>query len=401
MNNVILFDDIFKENLLPFTYTRTQSDIRIGILTIREKWEKRLQIKTSSITESYLTEKFPLHLEANNLLIAGSVCPTDELAEAVMQLKKGQTLCKDKIIIAHAVDSLPDDLSTYCGEKIEFKGDFLNLKQLWDIFVHNGSELQSDFDFLTRGRKSQVLSNTNTLIGSKENLFIEEGAVIEASVLNVSQGKIYIGKNAEIMEGCLVRGCFSLGENSQLKMGAKVYGPTTIGPQCKVGGEINNVVIFGYSNKAHDGFMGNSVIGEWCNIGADTNTSNLKNDYSEVKLWDYKSKKFQKTGEQFCGLIMGDHVKCGINVMFNTGTVVGVGSNLFGAGYLPNFVASFQWGGPGGFQDARLDKILCVAEKAFKRRHLEFDEKEKELLMGVYNYANKQKEPHFPNFYLI
>ena len=401
MNNVILFDDVFKENLLPFTYTRPQAEIRIGILTIREKWEKRLDIKTSTLTESYLREKYPLHLEADNLFIAGSVCPTDELVEAVMQLQNGQTLCKGKTIIAHALDSLPEDLSTYTGKKIEFKGDLFILTQLCDIFVHNGSELQSDFDFLTRGRNSQDLSNTNILIGNKENLFIEEGAVIEASVLNVTQGKIYIGAHAEVMEGCLVRGCFSLGEHSQLKLGAKIYGPTTIGPHCKVGGEINNVVFFGYSNKAHDGFMGNSVIGEWCNIGADTNTSNLKNDYNEVKLWDYKSKRFQKTGQQFCGLIMADHVKCGINVMFNTGTVVGVGSNLFGAGYMPNFVASFQWGGPGGFQDARLDKIICIAEKAFKRRNLEFDKKEKDVLLGVYNYANKQKEPHFPNFHII
>jgi hypothetical protein len=221
MNNVIFFDDVFKENLLPLTYTRPQADIRIGILTIREKWEKRLQIKTYSLTESYLTEKYPLHLEANNLFISASVCPTDELVDAVKQLQNGQTLCKNEIIIAHALKSLPEDISTYCGEKIEYKGNFFNLRHLWDIFVHNGSELQCDFDLLTRGRKSQILSSTNTLIGNKENVFIEEGAVIEASVLNVNQGKIYFGIMADIMEGCLIMGCFSLGENSQLKMGAK------------------------------------------------------------------------------------------------------------------------------------------------------------------------------------
>lgn len=399
--NVILFDDVYKENLLPLTYTRPQANIRIGILSIREKWEKRLHTQTSTLTVDYLSEKFPLHLEINNLLIAASVCPTQDLVDAVMHLKTGQTLVKDDVVIAHALDALPSDISDYCGEKIEYKGDCLIIMHLWDIFAHNGSELLLDFDLITQGRKSQALSGSNTLIGNKENLFIEEGAVIESAILNVNNGKIYIGKNAEIMEGSLIRGCFALCESSHLKMGAKIYGPTTIGPHCKVGGEINNVVIFGYSNKAHDGFMGNSVIGEWCNIGADTNTSNLKNDYSEVKLWDYKSKKFQKTGEQFCGLIMADHVKCGINTMFNTGTVVGVASNLFGSGYMPNFVASFQWGGPGGFQDARLDKVMCIAEKAFNRRNLEFDDGEKKIMMEVYNFANKQKEPHLPSFYFM
>ncbi len=399
--NVILFDDIYRESLLPFTYTRPQAEIRIGILSVREKWEKYLHVQTSTFTENYLSEKFPLKIAEKNVLIASSVCPTATLIEAIVSLKCGQTLVKNGVVLAHALTSIPENLLSYCGEKIEFSGECLIIMYIWQIFYYNETELRADFDLLTKGRTSQSLGQTNCLIGDEKDIFIEEGAVIEASVFNVKNSKIYIGKNAEIMEGCLVRGSFALCEESQLKLGAKVYGATTIGPHCKVGGEVNNVVFFGYSNKAHDGFMGNSVIGEWCNIGADSNTSNLKNDYGEVKLWNYAGQKFQKTGLQFCGLIMGDHVKCGINTMFNTGSVIGVASNLFGAGYMPNFVASFLWGGPGGFQDARLEKILTIAEKAYKRRNVEFNDRERNILIQVYNNIKNNKEPQFPNFYLI
>lgn len=399
--NVILFDDINRERLLPFTYIRTQADIRIGILTIREKWEKRLKTKTSSLTETYLSEKFPLKISEKNVFISGSICPNNALIEAISLLKLGQTLVKEDFVIAHCLDTCPENITEYCGEKIEFKGNCLIISHLWEIFVHNEEELHADFEILTKGRKSESLSKTNTLIGNENNIFIEKGAVIEASTFNVKNSKIYIGKEAEIMEGSLIRGSFALCEGSQLKLGAKVYGPTTIGPHSKVGGEVNNVVIFGYSNKAHDGFMGNSVIGEWCNIGADTNTSNLKNDYGDVKLWNYAVQKFQKTGLQFCGLIMGDHVKCGINTMFNTGSVIGVASNLFGGDYMPNFVSSFMWGGPSGFQEARPEKILSIAEKAYKRRHVVFDETEKKILMEVFYNVKNKKEPQFPNFYLI
>lgn len=395
--NVILFDDNFKENLLPFTYTRPQADIRVGILTLREKWEKRLQTKTSSITEDYLSEKFPLYLEKQNLLIAGSVCPTDDLVEAVTQLKTGQSLFKNGIPIAHVVSSLPDSLLTYSGEKIEYRGDCRFITQLYRIFTDNKEELLIDFDLITKNRKSQTLGSSNRVIGDKANIFIEEEAIVEAAIFNTDNSKIYIGKQAEIMEGSIIRGDFALCEHAQLKLGAKIYGPTTIGPYCKVGGEINNVVMFGYSNKAHDGFMGNSVIGEWCNIGADTNTSNLKNDYSEVKLWNYAEQRFVKTGLQFCGLIMGDHVKCGINTMFNTGTVVGVASNVFGAGYMPNFIASFRRGGAEKMQDAQIDKVISIAEKAFGRRNKKWDDIEKNILKSIFYQAKNGKEPNFPS----
>ncbi len=393
--NVILFDDNFRKNLLPFTYTRPQADIRIGILTVREKWEKRLQTKTSTITKDYLSEKFCVHTENQNLLIAGSVCPTDELIKAISQLKMGQSLFKDEIPIAHVVSKLPDSLLNYSGEKIVYQNDCLIISQLYHIFSHNKEELVADFELITKNRKSHTLSNSNIVIGDKANIFIEEGAVIEAAVFNTNNSKIYIGKDAEIMEGCIIRGDFALCEHAQLKMGAKIYGPTTIGPYCKVGGEVNNVIMFGFSNKAHDGFMGNSVIGEWCNIGADTNTSNLKNDYSEVKLWNYTEQRFLKTGLQFCGLIMGDHVKCGINTMFNTGTVVGVASNLFGSGYMPNFIASFRWGGAEKMQDADLNKILSIAEKAFSRRNKKLDDIEKNILITIFSEAKNNKEPKF------
>lgn len=399
--NVVLFDNHHRNHLLPFTYTRPQADIRIGILTIREKWEKRLQIKTSTITETYLSKKFPLKTAEKNLLIAGTLCPTDELVQAIKSLKLGQTLVKNEEVLVHCVENIPQQPNDYSGEKIEFKGNIRVVSQVWDIFHQNEDELLLDFELITKGKTSQPLSKTNVLIGDKQHLFIEEGATVEASVINVKNSKVYIGKNAEVMEGSLIRGSLALCEGSQLKLGAKVYGSTTIGPYSKVGGEINNVVIFAYTNKAHDGFMGNSVIGEWCNIGADSNTSNLKNDYSEVKLWSCAEQKFIKTGLQFCGLIMGDHVKCGINTMFNTGTVIGVGSNLFGSGYMPNFVPSFLWGGPKGFQEGYIDKLIAIAEKVYKRRNVVFDEIEKNILLEIHNHLKNNQETRLPNLIIL
>jgi len=392
--NYILFDSAHRNNLLPLTFTRPVADLRIGILTIREKWEFMLGEKTSTLTEPYLSEKFPLVKAESNILINGSVCPNKELVQEIVSLKPGQTLVRDETIIAMALTA--ETLETFDGEAgddiqtISVDNDYVKIDNTWDLFKYNDRVLREDFEMITKGRKSQPLSKTNSLINPKD-IFVEEGAVVEYSILNASTGPIYIGKESEIMEGAKVRGPLALCNNSVLKMDAKIYGATTIGPHSKVGGEVNNSVILGYSNKAHDGFLGHSVIGEWCNLGADTNTSNLKNTYEEVKLWCYSEDAFVQTGLQFCGLVMGDHSKSGINTMFNTGTVVGVNANIYGSGFQRNFVPSFSWGGTHGFSDFDLRKAIKIATAVFKRRSLEFDRIEQNILKEIYSLTHKNR----------
>lgn len=385
--NYILFDDS-RDNLLPLTFTRPVCDIRIGILTTREKWEKHLKAKTSTITEEYLSKKFPLVSAKQNILINGSVCPNKNLVKEILGLKQGDALFSGDTLIA--LNSSTTDISNYKNRK-ETKAFSLYIRNLWDIFQKNGVAIEADFNLLTAARKSQKLSKSNHVINPK-NIFLEKGAKVECVVLNASTGPIYIGKDAEIMEGSMVRGPFSLGDHSQLKMGTKIYGPTTIGPESKAGGEVNNSVIFGYSNKAHDGFLGNSVVGEWCNIGADSNNSNLKNNYAPVRLWNYHQEKFETTGLTFCGLIMGDHSKCGINTMFNTGTVVGVSANIFGAGFPRNFIADFSWGGSSGFTTYKPNDAFSTAEKVYERRNKKFNDTEKEILMKVFEMTEKHRK---------
>ena len=339
--NYILFDGPSRNNLLPFTYTRPVADIRVGILTIREKWEAYLGFTTTTITEEYLSERYPMVEMEQNIMINASFLPNYEVVEIIKGLSENQAIFKDEDVIAFYSKDTQDDIDFKTYDAIEFNEDILKIENTWDIFFKNGAAIQEDFYFLTKNRKSQPIPTSNNII-NPENIFIEEGAKLKFVTLNASSGPIYIGKNTEIMEGSLIRGPFALCQEAVVKLGAKIYGPTTIGPYCKVGGEINNSVLFSYSNKGHDGFLGNSVIGEWCNLGADTNNSNLKNNYAEVRLWDYNTEGFAKTGLQFCGLMMGDHSKCGINTMFNTGTVVGVSSNIFGSGFPRNFVPSFS-----------------------------------------------------------
>jgi UDP-N-acetylglucosamine diphosphorylase/glucosamine-1-phosphate N-acetyltransferase len=389
--NYILFDGDNRVNLLPFTFTRPIADIRVGILTIREKWEYWLKEKTSTKTESYLSKKFPLRTTSENVWINGSVCPTQQLVEEIKKLKKGQTLLLSDLLIACNTDSLRGLENIGSFEKTETKSHFLRIENVWDIFSKNEEAIKSDFELITKGRKSQPISTTNQVI-KPENIFIEEGAKVECAILNASTGPVYIGKDAEIMEGAIVRGPFALCDHSTLKLGAKIYGPTTIGPHSKVGGEVNNSVIFGFSNKAHDGFLGNSVIGEWCNIGADSNNSNLKNNYAPVKLWNYNKERFVNTGLTFCGLMMGDHSKCGINTMFNTGTVVGVNANIFGAGFPRNFVPSFSWGGAAGFTTYKLTDAFEVASRVFERRGMVFNETEQEILTHVFEATEKYRK---------
>lgn len=382
--NYILFDGAYRDALLPFTFTRPVADIRVGILTIREKWEHHLGCTTSTVTEDYLAEKYPMVEMEENVFINSSYLPNENLVESIKNLQPNQALLHDDEIVAfYAYENQEEvDFDTY--EQILFEQECTVICKPYDIFGKNDIALRADFELITEGRDSEPIPDTVQYLG-KENIFIEEGAVLNFVILNASSGPIYIGKNAEVMEGSVIRGPFALGEESQVKLGAKIYGATTIGPHCRVGGEVNNSVLFGYSNKGHDGFLGNSVLGEWCNIGADSNNSNLKNNYDEVKLWSYESGSFEKTGLQFCGLMMADHSKCGINTMFNTGTVVGVSANVFGAGFPRNYIPNFTWGGPQGTQNYMINKALQTAEIVMKRRHQELTQDDKDILIHIYN----------------
>ena len=388
--NYILFDGDVRNSLLPFTYTRPVADIRVGILTIREKWEKYLGLTTTTITEEYLEEKYPMVELAENVLINASFCPTKSLVEKVKNLSKNEAIFKGEDVIAFFTSDSQEVVNFDDYRQIEFDEVLLQIKNTWDIFSLNDKAIQEDFDLITEGRKSQPIPEGTRYL-RKENIFIEEGAEIIFATLNASKGPIYIGKDTEIMEGSVVRGPFAMCEHSVLKLNTKIYGATTLGPYCKVGGEVNNSVLMGYSNKGHDGFLGNSVLGEWCNLGADTNNSNLKNNYTEVKLWDYETGRFAKTGLQFCGLMMGDHSKCGINTMFNTGTVIGVSANVFGSGFPRNFIPSYSWGGASGFTEYKTNKVFEVAEVVMQRRNLVFDDKDQKILTHVFEETKKYR----------
>ncbi len=391
--NYILFDGPSRNQLLPFTYTRPVADIRVGILTIREKWEKHLGSTTTTITEDYLSEKYPMVEMEENVMINASYLPDYELVEMIKALEENQAIFNDEEVIAFFTKEAQEDIDLDTYEAIEYNQEILKIENTWDIFSKNGEAIHEDFEFLTKGRKSQPISGSNNIIGA-ENIFIEEGAKLEFATLNASAGPIYIGEDAEVMEGSIIRGPFALCEHATVKMGAKIYGPTTVGPHSKVGGEVSNSVLFGYSNKGHDGFLGNSVLGEWCNLGADTNNSNLKNNYAEVRLWSYETEGFARTGLQFCGLMMGDHSKCGINTMFNTGTVVGVCANIFGSGFPRNFVPSFSWGGSSGFTTYLTKKAFEVASVVMSRRDIDFTEEDKAILEHVFEDTKKWRSSY-------
>ncbi|WP_281322543.1 GlmU family protein [Flavobacterium aestivum] len=386
--NYILFDGPARNALLPFTFTRPVADILVGIMTIRQKWEMRLGSTTTTLTEEYLSDKYPMVELEDNVMINASFLPNDVLAEMVSDLKPNQAIFKGDEVIAFYTqeDQESVDFDTY--EILEYNEKCITIERTWDIFSKNEEAIREDFDFLTEDRKSQPIPKSVNVI-APENIFIEEGAKLEFVTLNASSGPIYIGKNAEIMEGTVVRGPFALCENAQVKMGAKVYGATTVGANSRIGGEVKNAVLFANSNKGHEGYLGDSVLGEWCNIGADSNNSNLKNNYEQVKLWSYETESFAKTGLQFCGLMMGDHSKCGINTMFNTGTVVGVSANIFGSGFPRNFIPSFSWGGAAGFTTYVTKKAFETAKIVMSRRNVEFDEKEAAILEHVFELTKK------------
>ena len=389
--NYILFDGPSRNALLPFTFTRPVADILIGIMTIRQKWEIRLGSTTTTLTEEYLSEKFPMVELEENVMINASFLPNDVLVEMVSNLEPNQAIFKGDEVIAFYTneDQEAVDFDTY--EIIEYQDECLTVENTWDIFSKNDAAIREDFEYLTEDRRSQPIPKSVNVI-APENIFIEEGAKLEFVTLNASAGPIYIGRDSEIMEGSVIRGPFALCDNAVVKMASKVYGATTVGPHSRIGGEVNNSVLFGYSNKGHDGFLGNSVLGEWCNIGADSNNSNLKNNYEEVKLWSYETEGFAKTGLQFCGLMMGDHSKCGINTMFNTGTVVGVSANIFGSGFPRNFVPSFSWGGASGFTTYITKKAFETARLVMSRRNVDFDEREAAILEHVFEESKKWRK---------
>ena len=389
--NYILFDGPARNALLPFTFTRPVADILIGIMTIRQKWEMYLGSTTTTLTEEYLSEKFPMVELEVNVMINSSFLPNAVLAEMVSNLEPNQAIFKGEEVIAFYTNDEQEEVDFDTYEIIEYNEDCLTVQNTWDIFSKNDAAIREDFEFLTEDRTSQPIPKSVNVI-APENIFIEEGAKLEFVTLNASTGPIYIGKDAEIMEGSVIRGPFALCEHAQVKMASKVYGATTVGPHSRIGGEVNNSVLFGYSNKGHDGFLGNSVLGEWCNIGADSNNSNLKNNYEEVKLWSYETEGFAKTGLQFCGLMMGDHSKCGINTMFNTGTVVGVSANIFGSGFPRNFVPSFSWGGASGFTTYITKKAFETARLVMSRRNVEFDEIEAAILEHVFEETKKWRK---------
>lgn len=397
--NIILFDcHRTRENLLPLTFTRPVADLRVGILTIREKWEKMLQAKSYSLTEEYLSGKFePYTLSEPALYINGALLPDADLCDAILKLGALKTLTADGKLLAFKTEKHHLNYENFEAiargfAAVAYDKPVLSIENCWNIFQLNGEAIKADYHLLTSGRKSQPLSKTNTVIGPAENIFLEEGAKAEACTINSSNGPIYLAKDAELMEGCVVRGPLALGEHAALKMAAKVYGPTTLGPHCKAGGELNNAVFFGYSNKAHDGFLGNSVIGEWCNLGADTNNSNLKNNYSNVDVYNYREAKSVDTGLQFCGLIMGDHSKCGINTMFNTGTVVGVSANIFGGDFPPKFIPSFSWGGAQWLRTFTFEKALEVGQKMMERRGIKLEECDVNILRTVFQREESNRQ---------
>ncbi|AGC78228.1 UDP-N-acetylglucosamine diphosphorylase/glucosamine-1-phosphate N-acetyltransferase [Nonlabens dokdonensis] len=388
--NFILSDFNKHTTLLPFTYTRPTCELRCGILTLREKWEKLLGEKVSFQTEEYLQAKYPLVETDDNIVIAGNVFATAALCKAIKNLKPEQKLLAGNEIIAYRVKEL--HTPTIELEQVLFLEEEVDaIDFTWDIFAKNGKALEADFDLITAGRKSQPIPDSVNYI-NEDRIFIEEGAQLQFATLNASTGSIYIGKDAEVMEGSIIRGAFALCDHSSTKLGTKVYGPTTVGPHSKIGGEVSNSVIFGFSNKGHEGFLGNSVLGEWCNLGADTNTSNLKNNYAEVKLWSYETGRFAKTGLQFCGLMMGDHSKCGINTMFNTGTVIGVSANIYGAGYPRNFIPSFNWGGPQGNMTYKTNKAYEVADVVMKRRGLSLEQMDIDILDHIFEATTKYRK---------
>lgn len=396
MAQIILFDNEVRNRLLPLTYLRPVCELRIGILTIREKWERWTKMPVSYITQDYLAERFPLEYDKENYFVNGSVLPSVQLVKLLQQMETGEAFLQGEELIAAKMTGEQFDQLVNDDEIEDLKGidledtQYLKVNHLWDIPAINETAIIEDFELLTKGRTSQPLSDSNRVLGA-ENIFVEEGADVELAILNGQSGPIYIGKNATVMEGAILRGPIALGENSVVKMGAKVYSGTTLGPMAKVGGEIKNTVMMGYCSKSHDGYLGDSVIGEWCNLGAGTSASNLKNDYSKVRIWNYEAEKFESTDRQFCGLFMGDYSKCAINTMFNTGTIVGICSNIFGSDFPRIFIPSFSYGGHHGFQTYRTDRAFEAIDRTMARKNRNLSVPERLTILRVFEETAKYR----------
>lgn len=388
---VALFDDpVIRRQLLPFTYTRPVAEIRYGISTITEKWQRRLNTSLLFVTQNYLQQKFKGPAPGDScILINGAVVPTKELVERIEHLDSGQAITKGDLIIAAKVDSNDNIEVLKTMSATEYAGELTVLQRTWEIFKGAGQQIKKDFIALTAGRKSAGITDPYTRTYNEKDIFIEEGVSIKAAVLDADNGPIYLGKNSSVEAGAIIKGPFGLGEGSTINGLAHMRGDIAIGPYCKVGGEVSNSIIFAYSNKGHDGFLGNSVLGEWCNIGAGTNTSNLKNNYAKVKIWDFAKGGFINTGEQFCGLMMGDHSKSGIGTIFNTGTVTGVAANIFGSGFPRNYIPSFSWGGHAGFTTFRPNKVKEMASASMARRNRKFDEIEESIMQHIFNQTEE------------
>lgn len=379
--NVVLFDDpVIRGQLLPLTFMRPVASLRVGILTIAEKWQTRLSAEVSFSTQPYLSEKFPVTITSDNYWINGGLCPDEAFISVLRALKPNDAIEKNGRILAvrTADDEVPEVIT---GTVHSYPSDVTLIDQPWKIFHQNGPQLRIDFDIITKGRNSHPVTDKATVVYNEANVFIEQGVTLKAAILNAENGPIYLGKNSQVQEGAIIRGPFCLGDRSIINMGGKMRGDTTIGPDCKIGGEVANSVVYGCSNKAHDGYLGNSVIGEWCNLGADANTSNMKNNYDLVRLWSHVKKEFISTELYFCGLIMGDHSKAGINTMFNTGTVVGVSCNVIGGGFPPNFIPSFSWAGQNTYD---IDKAIATAERVMGRRNQKITGTERSIFREVF-----------------
>jgi UDP-N-acetylglucosamine diphosphorylase/glucosamine-1-phosphate N-acetyltransferase len=374
--------------LLPITYTRPCAELRVGILTLREKWTRRLGADQWFYqTEDYLQKKFPAG--TTDLWINGAAVATDALAEQVKSLKPGEGLFHGENCIA--LNSSSFSLESIHDLRRIDAAEALIIERPYYLFLHAAAEIRSDLPLITAGRESAPITDPHTMVYGAENVFIEEGVTLQAAIIDATTGPVYLAKGVVVNPGAILRGSLAVGENTVISMGAKLRGDNSFGPNCKVGGEISNSAILGNSNKSHDGYLGNAVLGEWCNLGADSNCSNLKNNYSTIRIWNYEMNDFQTTGLKFCGLTMGDHSKCGINTMFNTGTVVGVSSNVYGSDFPEKFIPSFSWGSKGHWSTYDLDKAIQTAENVIGRRNLTLDSSEKSILKSIFERSQRYR----------
>lgn len=397
MQNLIFFDSNYLfDNFLPLTFLRPSADLRIGILKIHEKWQKRLENdQISFLTKNYLQDKFKINFSEKNIYINGNLLPNENICLQIKDLAENESIFLGEYLLAFVSKKKFENYENLYQNAQVSKVQKINeaklLINIWDLFLENRDQIVADFELITKNRKSLPIKDPNTVVYGKENIFLEEGAKVKSAILDAEDAPIYLGKNSTVELGAIIRGAFAICEGGIVGMGAKMRGNSTFGKFCKVGGEVNNSIFQDFSNKGHDGFLGNSLIGEWCNFGADSNTSNMKNNYSQVKIWDFNTNNYISSNLQFVGVIMGDHVKCGINTMLNTGTVVGTGANIFDAGFPPKFVPPFAWGNTNNFQTFRLAEMLETCQKVMLRRNQNLSKIDQKILETVFEQTQKYR----------